>query len=258
MLQRVRLWTNFVPIIWIVLSASSASALDRETLQRALEAPEREVSDRIRDDARKPIEVLEFLGLEDGMQVLDVYAAGGYFTYILSKAVGPNGIVYAQTPSSDENYQDSRTEMTQAQALDIKIETGKLNNVVRVKRPMSNLGLEQESLDFVLLSQIFHDYHNASPVRAQALLRQLLALLKPGGIVGVIDHAGLDGLNNQRMHRMLKDDAINAFKEAGFIVEAESDILSNPRDSHRRSIFDPSLQRSSDQFLFRAIKPQPK
>jgi predicted methyltransferase len=255
MLQRFSRWTNITPLICIVLLTTSASALDKEALQRALEASEREVSDRIRDNARKPIEVLDFLGLDDGMQVLDVYSAGGYFTYILSKAVGPSGIVFAQTPKSDESYQDSRTEMTQAQALDIKIEAGKLSNVVRVKRPMSNLGLEPESLDLVLLSQIFHDYHNASPASAQALLRQLLALLKSGGVVGVIDHTGLDGLNNQRMHRMLKDDAINAFKEAGFIVEAESDLLANPQDSHRRSIFDPALQRSTDQFLFRARKP---
>lgn len=248
-------WIYTAGFLVSVLAASATHALDKEALESALQAPQREVSDRIRDEARKPVEVLDFLGLEAGMKALDVYAAGGYFTYIISKAVGENGVVYAQTPPSDQTYQDNRTEMTQAQALDIKIAAGNLHNVIKLPQRMSNLELTANSLDFILLSQILHDYHNGSPARAQRLLQQLYDLLKPGGIVGVIDHVGLEGLDNRRMHRMQKSEAVSDFEAVGFIVEAESDLLHNPRDNYRRSIFDPILNRSTDQFLFRLRKP---
>lgn len=57
--------------------------------------PGRSAEDRLRDRVRKPIEVMEFLGVEEGMTVLDVIAAGGSYTGVLSAAVGPSGKVYS-------------------------------------------------------------------------------------------------------------------------------------------------------------------
>ena len=80
---------------WIMFT-SPTLALDKEALRRAITGPDRDVTDFVRDQVRKPVEVLDFLGIEAGMTVLDLYAAGGYYTFILSKVVGPEGIVYAQ------------------------------------------------------------------------------------------------------------------------------------------------------------------
>ncbi|MDX1492257.1 MAG: methyltransferase domain-containing protein [Pseudohongiellaceae bacterium] len=255
MIQPRSYWPRTAAILIALSLSLSAHALDEEALREALKDPSREVSDRIRDEASKPVEVLTFFGVQQGMTVLDVYAAEGYFTYILSKAVGEDGIVYAQTPRSSGGSQDGRADMTQAQALDTKIATSKLSNVVRLQQSIHQLEIPPESLDFILLSQIFHDYYNGSPARAQQLLHSLEGLLKPGGIIGVIDHAGDEGANNVRMHRIQEADALAAFREAGFIIEAQSELLRNPRDRHRRSIFDPSLNRNTDQFIFRAKKP---
>jgi predicted methyltransferase len=54
-----------------------AIALDKAALQRAISGPDRDVADFVRDQVRKPIEVLDFVGIEAGMEVLDLYAAGG-------------------------------------------------------------------------------------------------------------------------------------------------------------------------------------
>ncbi|MDP2140338.1 MAG: methyltransferase domain-containing protein [Gammaproteobacteria bacterium] len=237
------------------LFSSPLHALDKEALEASLRGPGRDVADRIRDPVRKPVEVLDFLGLESGMTVMDLYAAGGYFTWVLSKAVGPDGVVYAQNTPRGLSFGEDRTEMTQGEALAMKIEAGNLTNVVRVDRPVADLGLASASVDFVLISQILHDYHNGNPQRALNMLQQVHEILKPGGIVGIIDHVGMPGLDNRRMHRMLKEDAIRVIEEAGFVVEAESDLLANPNDNYRRSIFDPMLNRSSDQFLLRVRKP---
>lgn len=240
----------------VLTGRAAADSLNEQALRDALAAPQREVADRIRDADRRPVEVLQFLQLEPGMTVLDVYAAGGYFTWILSHAVGADGLVYAQNSPRALRYGEDRSEITQGDALAQKLANGALDNVRRIDRPVRDTGLPPASVDFVLLSQILHDYHNRSPASAVALLKTLHGLLKPGGIVGIIDHSGMEGLDNRRLHRMLETDAREVAEAAGFTVEADSELLAQPADNPRRSIFDPMLGRKTDQFLLRLRKPE--
>jgi len=244
-----------VPAFSVSAQPSDTQVLDIPTLSEALNSPDRDIADRVRDEQRKPLQVLQFLELKPGMTVLDVYAAGGYFTYVLSKAVGPEGTVLAQNSPRALRFDEDRSDITQGDALAQKIESGKLNNVVRIDRPVDDMALSPESVDFILLSQILHDYYNGSPNRANELLTTLLEALRPGGILGVIDHHGNIELNNRRLHRMPVSLAISAVREAGFIFEAESELLAVPTDNPRRSIFDPMLNRQTSQFLLRFRKP---
>lgn len=237
------------------LCTTGVAALDKDALRRAISGPDREVTDFVRDEARKPVEVLDFLGLEPGMSVLDVYAAGGYFTFILSKAVGPEGRVFAQNTPRGLRFEEDRQEITQGEALEMKIQRGNLQNVTHLVQNMNELSIEPGSLDLVLVAQILHDYYNGSPDRALQLMLRVKDLLKPGGIVGVIDHEGTAGLENQRFHRMLRSQAVEIAEQAGFTVLAESELLDNPNDRHQRSIFDPMLNRNTDQFLLKLQKP---
>ena len=91
-------------ILLLAAAPGRAQDLDLQALRHALSGPDREVTDFIRDETRKPVEVLDFLGIKPGMAILDVYAAGGYYTFILSKAVGPNGKVYAQNTPRGLRY----------------------------------------------------------------------------------------------------------------------------------------------------------
>ena len=239
----------------LLLSCAIGFAQDPQALRESLRGSERDIADRMRDEARKPVAVLNFLGLQQGMTVLDVYAAGGYYTFILSRAVGSDGTVYAQNSPRALRYDEDRTDMTQGDALAGKIERGKLDNVIRIDRAINDNGLPDSSIDFILVSQILHDYYNSSPARAHGLLLELHRLLKPGGIVGIIDHSGAEGNDNRRLHRMLKSQAVAAATRAGFLIEADSDLLANASDNPRRSIFDPLLNRGTDQFLLRLRKP---
>ena len=246
-----------LPILLSVLCLTplSAQPLDRQALQQALLAPERDVADRIRDSARKPIIVLEFLELKAGMRVLELYAANGYYTYILAKAVGPEGVVYAQNAPRIASFEDNIGERSQAEALAAMLAKTALQNVHPLLRPSTDLGLPVNSIDFVLLSQILHDYYNRNPQSALQLLQHLYEFVVPGGVVGIIDHIGEQGLDNSRMHRMTIDEARRTAMLAGFEIEAQSDVLHNPQDNHRRSIFDPMLNRQTDQFVLRLRKP---
>ena len=64
-----------------------------------VDAPDRTAADRELDRGRKPAELLAFSGIKPGMKVAEIAATGGYTTELLARAVGPNGVVYAQNLS---------------------------------------------------------------------------------------------------------------------------------------------------------------
>lgn len=240
--------SSFGPNCWADLAAVEA----------ILQDPKRELTDKIRDPARKPLQVIEFLGIDSGMKVLEVYAAGGYYTVILSAAVGEQGVVFAQNSPRALRFEEDRSETTAGQALDAKIGALNLTNVRRLDQSMADIQLLPNSLDAVVVFLIFHDYYNGSPERAVTFMRTLKDAVKPGGVIGVIDHRGNPGADNKRFHRMQHAEAIEAIEAAGLVVEAESDLLANAKDDHRRGIFDPRYNRDTDRFLLRVRVPDPK
>lgn len=238
----------------LFVSTCLGQDLDIRALEVALSGPDRAVSDFARDSARKPVQVLEFLGIQSGMTVLDLYAAGGYYTFILSKAVGENGTVYAQNTERGLRFVEDRQNISQGEALNTKIEQGKLSNVVQIVRPLGEIGLANNSIDLIIVAQTLHDYYNPNPERALEMLQQLRLLLKPGGVLGITDHVGVTGRDNSDLHRMEIQQAVELAQQAGFEVEA-SEILRVSTDDHSRSIFDPRLNRSTDRFLLKLTKP---
>ena len=221
-----------------VTFATPHQTLNLDELNEALTSINRAPSDLARDSIRKPIETLEFIGVRQGMTILDVYAAGGYYTYILSKAVGPTGKILSQNTERGRAFVEDRQDQTQGKALDRKIVQAELKNV--------------EQLDAALLMLTLHDLIYSS--RAIDLLRKLYGWLKPGGSIGISDHIGLPGQDNQSLHRMEPTEAIELATKAGFSVES-SNLLRNFDDNHIRSVFDPKLARKTDRFLIRLRKP---
>lgn len=239
----------------VLAPAQLTFALDKAVLTAALAAHDRSIAHLQRDESRKPIDVIEFLGINAGMQVLDVYAADGYYSYILSRVVGVTGIVYAQNPPPGSDVEDIRQMYSLADALDQQIDDAALTNVVHLREGFFDLSITPESLDVILLAQILHDFANSDRQFAAALLTHLGTLLKPGGTLAIIDHAGDAGQDNSRLHRMPEATAIELATQAGFALEASSEILVNVRDRRRRPVFDPMLGRNTDRFLLRFSKP---
>ncbi|MEX2469886.1 MAG: methyltransferase domain-containing protein, partial [Pseudohongiellaceae bacterium] len=180
---------------------------------------------------------------------------GGYYTFILAKAVGPDGTVYAQNTPRGLNFEEDRQDITQGEALENKILRGNLDNVVHLVQRLEEIELPAQSLDAVIVAQVLHDYYNPNPERALAMLEHIYSLLKPGGVAGVMDHVGLAGNDNRALHRMRIEDAVAVAEAAGFRVES-SDLLRNPNDLHARSIFDPRLNRNTDRFLLKLTRPE--
>ena len=223
------------------LFCSSAFAqLDVAALERAMDNPDRPAEDKERDASRQAPAVLSFMGVAPGMTVLDINASAGWYTEVLSYAVGPNGTVYMQNRPGGRADEPA------------KARADRLSNVTQIA---AITDAPAGSVDFAITGLNFHDFHNSDPARAQAILADVASVLKTGGILGVIDHEGTPGADNATLHRIAFDDAVKALIQSGdFALVGASDILDNPEDDHSVGPFDPSLGRDTDRLVLKLMK----
>jgi predicted methyltransferase len=234
-------------------SAPKASAHGGTDLAAALAAADRPAEDKARDADRKPAELMQFFGVKPGMTTVDIIALGGYITEVLSVAVGPNGKVYAQNPPIALQLREGMY----AKAITERLANNRLKNVVRVDGDLpASSQIPPGSVDVAITAMNYHDVRNQSPELGVGFLKAVYTMLKPGGVFGVTDHVGNDGANNTQLHRIPKHILIEDAKTAGFVVDAESDMLAHPADDHTKVVFDPTLRGKTDQFVVRLRKPK--
>ena len=226
-----------------VFVGSSAMALDTAKLEQSLMDSSRSAADKDLDDSRQPVAVLNYLGLEEGMTAIDFMAGAGWFSEVLSRAVGPNGKVYLQN-SSGGFARGSTAERI-----------ARLGNIERLEADVSSTGLPDNSVDFAITNLNFHDIYNSNPEAGLAFLAEVKRILKPGAIFGLIDHEGSLGADNATLHRIALDDALMAAHRAGLQVVGVSDILDHSAtDDHTKGPFDPSLGRNTDRIILKLTK----
>ena len=221
-------------------------------LTAALSADSRAEADRARDAGRRPAEVLAFLGIGEGMTVIDLLAAGGYYTEVLSLAVGPEGTVYAQNPAGMLRFRDGAND----KAMTARLKDNWLANVVRLDAETDATGLQPGSLDAAITALNFHDiYNGAGSEAAVGVLIAVKALLKPGGVIGIIDHAGNASNDNSALHRIDETLVVEAVQAAGLVVDARSDVLRNSADDRSKGVFGPNIRGQTDRFVLRVKRP---
>jgi predicted methyltransferase len=232
-----------------LVSVAGAQDAQLDRLRAALAAPERSAENKARDASRKPAETIQFFGIKDGDTVLDMIAAGGWFTEVLSAAVGPRGHVYSQNPAFFPQTDASKAFIA------------RLGNAEELRVPLAKAGIDGK-VDAVITAMNLHDIYNgfagqpAGEPATVEFLKSIHDVLKPGGVLGVIDHVGVAGQDNAKLHRMLPRQAHDALIKAGFTVEAESKLLANAGDDHTKGVVEPGLRGRTDQFMFRARKPR--
>ncbi|HSG32979.1 MAG TPA: methyltransferase [Sphingomonadaceae bacterium] len=191
-----------------------------EAIAAAVASPARPEADRARDGDRKPAEIVEFAGVEPGMTIAEIAPGGGYYTRILSKSVGPEGKVYALMPAFFANRPGGLDGINALAA-----EYGNVEVVV-IDYATTEL---PSAADLVWTTENYHDMANGNVAEVNGWA---FKALKPGGIYFVEDHSapGTGLTATSTLHRIDPAAVTEQVTAAGFVLEAESDLLVNPAD----------------------------
>lgn len=227
-------------VSFLGLASSTLAALAPDFMDK-LASESRPIEDRMRDGARRPYQVMQLLGVDAGMTVLDVGAGGGWYTRVLSAAVGPSGHVISQFGPRALQRENGQAQKDLAASLgNTEAFFGEVGEV------------KPNSIDVAVTAL---NMHHMNAERAVPYLKSILAALKPGGRAAIIDHIGLPTIDNSRLHRMLESDEKAWIEAAGFEIAEESNILRTAADDHSLSAVDPKLGRNVDRFFFVVRKP---
>jgi predicted methyltransferase len=200
-------------------------------------------ADTARDEHRHPAELVTFAGVKPGDKVGEIMPGGGYYTRILSKVVGSTGKVYAYTLgfrpipqiTGDKEY----------------------SNVTEESMKLDEFSAP-EPLDVVWTTENFHDFHNPRMnIDMKAVDKKVFDALKPGGVFLITDHAAPAGTGVQdvgTLHRIDPAYVKQEVESVGFKLEAQSDLLANPKDDHTQASH--SMHDMTDRFVFKFVKPK--
>ena len=220
--------------------------------EAALANASRPEADRERDAGRKPAQVLEFIGIEPGMTVLDMFSGGGWYAEIMAHVVGADGAVIAHSNNAYKNFV--------GEALEERFGAGRVPQAKILMAENNHLALDENTLDAVMLSLSFHDLYHVDVeggwelLDGPAFLAELKKGLKPGGILAVIDHHAMAGAppeTGDSLHRIDPALVIANMEAAGFVLDGQSDILRNPDDDLSQIVFAEGIRGKTDRFVMR-------
>lgn len=244
----------------LVVSVGSymVEAAHHTPIEQALQNAARPEADKARDAARRPAEVLAFYGAEPGMRVMEVGGGSGYYTEILNHLVGSEGKVIAQNGPGPfyENFLKP--------ALVVRHEGGRLANVEQLVAGSADWALADNSLDAVYIFLIYHHMHveegegEAMPARTKVTMGKIYAALKPGGVLGIIEHraaAGSSRAESATWHRITDAVARADMAEAGFILDGESDMFTNAEDDEKNYWRESGMLGKTTRIVHRYVKP---
>lgn len=163
-----------------------------------------------RDSWQKPQQVIEALDIAPGASVADLGAGGGYFTFRLADAVGPNGKVYAvDVDASMLDYIRQRA-----------AEEGR-RNIVTVLADFNDPKLPDASIDLLFTSDTYHHLEERSQYFARGA-----RVLRPGGRVAIIDLNSSGWLMWLFGHSTEPEDIVAEMRAAGYELQSDHDFLS--------------------------------
>ncbi|QAU24455.1 methyltransferase [Dyella sp. M7H15-1] len=207
-----------------------ASDFTASQLDAVLAGSWRSATNKARDIYRHPKATLRFFGLQPDQTVIEITPGGGWYSEILAPLLHDNGHYIAAVPGGDgsEQRQDAATLRTKFGA--DATEYGKASIVTY--NPKAPVFGAPGSADMVLTFRNVHNWAMAGT--ASAMFKAFYAVLKPGGTLGVVDHraaedARFDTVKNSGY--LPTDYVIKLATDAGFKLDAQSDINANAKDT---------------------------
>ena len=224
--------------VLLVLLASAippagAAADAQRLIDEFMVGEHRSAENKARDKYRHPKETLLFFGLGPDMTVVEISPGRGWYTEILAPLLRDGGQYYAAVSAITEKSPDALKKNDAAYR-------GMLNAAPdlygKVKLSVLSAGSFQiappGSADMVLTFRNVHNWAKAGS--AEAMFKAFNEALKPGGVLGVVEHRARPEQSFQQQidtGYMTETYVAEVAQKAGFKLVNKSDINSNPKDT---------------------------
>ena len=223
----------------LALGACSASepegltAAHHDALRAAVAAPTRTPANLARDRYRHPYETLAFFGIRPSDTVVEIWPGGGWYTEILAPYLRTGGgTLYAAGLNADQ-LAGLRRLQTANPAL-----YGGIRPATFPAFAASDTRVPDGSADVVVTFRNVHNwmmgYQRQNQPYGEEAFRQMFAMLRPGGTLGVVDHRLPESADvaRERTSGYVKVSTVRRLAEAaGFRFVASSEVNANPRDT---------------------------
>ncbi|MCG8413773.1 MAG: methyltransferase domain-containing protein [Pseudomonadales bacterium] len=204
-------------------------------------------SEEAEDDGRRmPLEVLSFAGIEAGMDVLELEAGGGWYTEILARTVGSNGMVYMQNPPAFEGFTGDADDNRAAS----------LSNVTLSTTNFDELEPGNGSIDLVTWilgpHELWFEPQGVSLGDPEQSFTEIARVLKPGGRFLAVDHHAEADAGPEvggTLHRIPEPIIRDYAEAAGLTLIRSSNLHLNGDDPLTNGVFDPSIQGQTSKFV---------
>ena len=204
-------------------------SLQAHNLEQSVNSEDRSIENIKRDKFRHPYETLKFFGIEPEMTVVELSPGGGWYTEILAIYLYDEGeLITAPYSASLSDYAKRSRE-----AFEAKLNSKSIYEKVKIVDLFGKLA-ENETVDAVLTFRNVHNWLGEDGSGVKNVFEQSYAALKPGGILGVVEHRAKRGTSIKEMKKsgyVTEELTINLAKEAGFILSKKSEINANIKDT---------------------------
>ncbi|MDI1252289.1 methyltransferase [Thermomonas sp.] len=209
-------------------TATVQPAATTAALQAAIDAPGRDAANRTRDGYRHPLQTLEFFGVQPNQTVIEITPGGGWYSEILAPYLNADGHYIGAVPAAAA---DSKGGLRNAAFREKLTGNTASANATLVELDAKAPVLAAGTADVVLTFRNVHNWVAAG--NTDAYFRAFFAALKPGGVLGVVDHRAKSGTDLEAMKSSgyLTEALVTKYAtDAGFVLEASSDLNANPKD----------------------------
>lgn len=223
----------------LVTGNQPAQAHDSGSIARLIDAAmageHRDPGYKQRDEFRHPKGTLLFFGLEPHMTVVEIWPGGGWYAEILAPVLRDRGKYYAagyDVDAKDQPAYRARTQKRFEAKLAAHPDIYDQVMVTRLTLPSSADIAPEGSADMVLTFRNTHSFLRAG--EADAMFAIFYKALKPGGILGVVQHRARPGTPLEEMKKsgyVTEQKVVEIARGAGFVLAGRSEVNANPNDS---------------------------
>ena len=207
--------------------APTSTAKAQPSLRAAIAAPTRTATNVARDRYRHPLQTLSFFGVKPGQTVVEIWPGGGWYAEILAPYLAASGGTYIAA-APERSLAGVRKLIAANPTTYDRVQIANFPILAAGGTPVA-----PGSADIVLTFRNVHNWMmGKEPFEAEAF-RQMYAMLKPGGTLGVVEHRLPASADNARQLESgyVKVATVRRLAEAaGFRLASSSEINANPKD----------------------------